>query len=127
MAWQDQGTRLAAWLVYGAIRAWSKSAGWSMASRIIRMLVNSAAYNRPICVGGQLSELTTPNRQALFSLWQQRLRQVLDIISGTHEASYFLASACSSAMRVSSTRDLISSLRNTWRRWNATVCVLMNS
>jgi hypothetical protein len=57
----------------------------------------------------------------------QRLRQVLDPICGSHEASFFLASACSSAMRVSSTRDLMSSLRNTWRRWNATVCVLMNS
>ena len=57
----------------------------------------------------------------------QRLRQVLDIISGSHEASSSPASACSSAMRVSSTRDLMSSLRNTWRRWNATVCVLMNS
>jgi hypothetical protein len=45
----------------------------------------------------------------------------------SHEASSRPASACSRAMRVSSTRDLMSSLRNTWRRWNATVCVLMNS
>jgi len=57
----------------------------------------------------------------------QRLRQVLDPICGSHEASSFPASACFSAMRVRSTRDLMSSLRNTWRRWNATVCVLMNS
>jgi hypothetical protein len=42
---------------------------------------------------------------------------------GSHEAP----SACCNAMRVSSTRDVMSSLRNTWRRWNATVCVLMNS
>jgi hypothetical protein len=46
---------------------------------------------------------------------------------GSHEAPSSPASACSSAMRVSSTRDVMSSLRNTWRRWNATVCVLMNS
>ena len=57
----------------------------------------------------------------------QWLRQVVDPVSGSHEASSSPASACPSAMRVSSTRELMSSLRNTWRRWNATVCVLMNS
>jgi hypothetical protein len=46
---------------------------------------------------------------------------------GSHETPSSPASACSSAMRVSSTRDVMPSLRNTWRRWNATVCVLMNS
>jgi hypothetical protein len=45
----------------------------------------------------------------------------------SQEASFSPVLGCSSVMRVSSTRDLMSSLRNTWRRWNATVCVLMNS
>jgi hypothetical protein len=45
----------------------------------------------------------------------------------SQEASSSSALTCFSAMRVRSTRDLMSSLRNTWRRWNATVCVLMNS
>ena len=51
----------------------------------------------------------------------------LTAISGSHEASFPPTSVCSSAMRVSPTRDPMLSLRNTWRRWNATVCVLMNS
>jgi hypothetical protein len=71
-----------------------------------------------LCAGGD-----SRPQSAGPDAWAPRARLAVR----SHEASSRPALACSSVMRVSSTRDLMSSLRNTWRRWNATVCVLMNS